>query len=60
MLQSYFKAILLTSSATLSFAALLPPKRASEKTQKLYTGQLFEYLVRALAYIACVRANQLS
>ena len=53
----YLKAFLLTSSATLSFAALVPPKRASERTQKLYTGQLFEYLVRSLAYIACVRVS---
>ena len=55
MLGLYLKSFLLTSSAILSFAALIPPKRASERTQKLYTGQLFEYLVRSLAYTACVR-----
>ncbi|KAI0739844.1 hypothetical protein C8Q80DRAFT_1222093 [Daedaleopsis nitida] len=49
----YLKALLLTSSAFLSFAALIPPKRASDRTQKLYTGQPFEYLVRFLGYLAC-------
>ncbi|EJF60913.1 hypothetical protein DICSQDRAFT_170772 [Dichomitus squalens LYAD-421 SS1] len=53
MLHLYLKTFLLVSSATLSFAALIPPKRAPDRTQKLYTGQLFEYLVRSLAYIAC-------
>nr|VWO98392.1 Homeobox domain-containing protein [Ganoderma boninense] len=53
MLSLYVKSFLLTSSAILSFAALIPPRRASERTQKLYTGQLFEYLVRSLAYTAC-------
>lgn len=53
----FLKAVLLTSSSILCFAALIPPKRASERTQKLYTGQPFEYLVRILGYIACVRSH---
>ncbi|KAI0363894.1 hypothetical protein BV20DRAFT_957358 [Pilatotrama ljubarskyi] len=48
------KPLLLVTSAILCGRVLTPPRpRVSEATYKVYKGQLFEYLVRSLAYLAC-------
>ncbi|KAI0648752.1 hypothetical protein C8Q79DRAFT_998762 [Trametes meyenii] len=47
------KAILLASTAELLVTAMVPPKRAIEGQTPIYRGQLFEFLVRYLAYLGC-------
>ena len=51
-----FKVLLLAGSAELFVVVVAPPKRAAGGSKPVYTGQLFEFLVRYMAYIGCVRA----
>lgn len=54
------KALVLAGTARLFVTGIAPPKRAAESRggkAAVYKGQLFEYLVRSLAYIACVSAQ---
>ncbi|KAJ8472834.1 hypothetical protein ONZ51_g8245 [Trametes cubensis] len=48
-----FKVLLLAGSAELFVVVVAPPKRAAGGSKPVYTGQLFEFLVRYMAYVGC-------
>ncbi|KAI0353755.1 hypothetical protein OH77DRAFT_1497146 [Trametes cingulata] len=47
------KALLLATTAEMFVSVVAPPKRATAGKESIYKGQVFEFLVRYLAYLGC-------
>ena len=51
----FIKPLILFTTAGLFTVAVVPPKPAAVKNATVYKGQLFEYVLRYLAWLGIVR-----